>query len=126
MYHLRKELSIEEKIIELDFESIDPEQINIDHELIKTSMFDNDKVKGLKHTINDLILKIEDTCEEIKLYNNLINEKVAKNADESGFTKNYDEKKLVDLSKSGIIKKKPNAISNFELKDEVNKNMNII
>lgn len=50
--------------------------------------------------------QIEDVCEEIKLLNTVIQEKVAAKSQEITFNKNYDMKNVIDISKSGVLKKK--------------------
>lgn len=45
-------------------------------------------------------------CEEIKLYNNLIHEKLSAKTQELTFSKEYDKEKVIDISKTGFVKKK--------------------
>lgn len=82
-------------------------------ELCKT----HEKVEDFVGIISDLYLKLEDVILEITEFDKYIAEKKKMEKSENKFTENYDKSKVVDISKSSIIRKKRQIIPGKE--DEI-------
>ncbi len=61
LYHLNKEKGREISDINIDFIEISPSSLILDKEILKTDITDSDKVKELKETLNDILIKVTNT-----------------------------------------------------------------
>lgn len=58
LYHLNKEKGTEISDINIDFIEISPSSLMLDKEILRTDIADSDKVKELKETLNDILIKV--------------------------------------------------------------------
>ena len=57
MYHLKEKMN-QVCDINIEFDTLNQESIFLDKDFIKVDIKDNDKIKDLKETINDVVIKV--------------------------------------------------------------------
>jgi hypothetical protein len=132
-YHLKEELnnlkqnSIGDKIIirEDDLESEEIKMFNlftnrnvIDKIAINENLMKNEEIEELYGIITELNMKIEDVIVDINAYEKYLREKNGQLQTQNQFTTDYDTSKLIDVTNSGIVKKRTR---NEDKKDEIEK-----
>lgn len=127
-HHLTKELdlagknSIAAQIIysqedlELNDIAVDYENLLINKKVIDTIeqdqvLMQNDEIADLTGIISELHQKIEDVVIDIKEFEKFVKEK-QELAKANDFTNDYDKSKVVDISSTSIIKKRPRSDEN--------------
>ncbi len=58
LYHLNKEKGTEIIDINIDFIEISPSSLILDKDILRSDLADSDKVKELKETLNDILIKV--------------------------------------------------------------------
>jgi len=109
LYHLKIEMKIND-INEPSTQAnyFKDEDIKFEEVITKIDgLNDPYKVIELKEIISDVRTKIEDTLEEVKILDVYEKEKEKANNKLDFSDKKYDENQIIDLNKTGIIKKRP-------------------